>query len=180
MKSRLLLLLALTPAIGIAAPQPPSAKEVVAHALTIARRDHKNVLLDFRASWCPWCVRFEKLLDDQKFASKFKDSFVIASITVREVAAHREEENLGWEAVMQGYRPTKDQDIPYIVILDGQGKKLGDSYEPAGKRIPNNAGFPQTSDEIDAYLNLLRRTAKAFTEADLADLRHYFESIPRE
>ena len=169
-------LIALTPTMASIA-ETPTADAVLRAALLQAKQVHKNVLVDFRASWCPWCVRLEHLYQDPKFGPKFRESYVFATITVREKADRKWEENNGWESIMLGYRKDPARDIPYVVILDPQGKAVADSYEKKGERIPGNAGFPQTDEEITAYLDTLRKTAPAFTEADLLDLKAYFAQI---
>jgi thiol-disulfide isomerase/thioredoxin len=159
------------------ASETPKADAVLQKALAQAKQEHKNVLVDFRASWCPWCVRLEHLYEDPKFGPKFKESFVFAPITVRERAARRVEENAGWESIMLGFRKDPAQDIPYVVILNPQGKAVADSFERKGERIPGNAGFPQSDEEIAAYLDTLHKTAPAFSEADLAELKAYFLNV---
>jgi len=77
---------------------------------------------------------------------------------------------------MLSYRHIKDRDIPYVVILSPSGKVLGDSYEKVGEKIPSNAGYPQTPDEILAYLKLIRRTGKAFSDKDVDSLKIYLTS----
>ena len=78
---------------------------------------------------------------------------------------------------MLKFRKHKDQDIPYEVILCSNGKQLADSFEKYGSNLPNNAGFPQTPDEIDAYLSQIKATAPSFSAADRESLRAYFVAI---
>ena len=152
----------------------PSADAVLNAALTEAKKLRKNAFVDFGASWCPWCRRTEKLLEEPAFAEKFKASYVFAKITVREREDKRANENAGWEPLMVKYRKSKDRDIPYFVILDPEGKKLGDSYRPPVGDIPGNAGYPKSKEEIDAFLTLLKATGKAFNAEDLKSLQTYF------
>jgi thiol-disulfide isomerase/thioredoxin len=169
-------LLVVSSATALAA-DAPTAQSILSEAQAKAKQEHKNVLVDFHASWCPWCVRLDRLYEDPKFGPKFKASFVFAPITVVERPALKDKTNAGWDDLMLGFRKAKDQDIPYVVILNPNGKVLADSYEVKGQRIPNNAGFPQTDDEITAYLAQLHKTAPAFSDADLADLKTYFLNV---
>ena len=162
---------------SIFAQQAPTAEMLLSQGMAKAKAEHKNVLLDFKASWCPWCVRLDALYEDPKFADKFKKAFVIVPIVIVEREELKSKTNEGWEALMLRYRKHKDQDIPYEVILNPRGKQLADSYEKYGGNLPNNAGFPQTSDEIEAYLNQLKATAPSFTAADRDALRAYFTAI---
>jgi len=65
-------------------------------------------------------------------------------------------------------------DVPYIVVLSPDGVKLGDSYRPTGK-IPGNAGFPRTTQEISAFVDLIGKTSHHFPDHDKYQLEAYFE-----
>ncbi|MDR3692072.1 MAG: thioredoxin family protein [Fimbriimonas sp.] len=173
-------LLALVWSVGAAISlggQAPTADELVKSGLAKARAEHKNVLIDFHASWCPWCKQLDALYEDPQFAEKFRKSYVIVPITVIERPSLKAKTNDGWDALMFKYRKHKDQDIPYVVILGPTGKPLADSFERYGSALPNNAGFPQTPEEIDAYIKQISETGKGFQFADLAKLRTFFVNV---
>lgn len=153
---------------------PPSAEQVISNATVQARKEGKNVFAYFGASWCSWCRKTDALLAHPHFAAKFKDSYVVAKVTIREREEKRALENLGWEAVLARLRGTKDRDVPYYAILDGKGKKLGDGYRHEEGKVPGNGGYPQTEAEADAFVELVRRTGKAFGKQDLSRLKAYF------
>jgi hypothetical protein len=158
----------------ILALSPPSADKVIANAAAEAGRQHKNVLVYFHASWCSWCRRTDGLLAHPEFGKKFSDSYVIAEITIRERDEKRALENAGWDKALLKIRGTKDQDVPYLVVLDSKRKKLGDGYRYAEGAVPGNGGYPHTGPEADAFVGLIRQTGKAFTEQDLTKLKAYF------
>lgn len=153
---------------------PPTASEVISDAQAVAKREGKNVFAYFGASWCSWCRKTDGLLAHPEFASKFNDSYVIAKITIRERDEKRALENSGWESVLASLRGTKDRDVPYYVILDPKGKKVGDGYRFGEGKVPNNGGYPQTGPEVDAFVDLIRQTGKAFSVKDLSRLKGYF------
>jgi len=151
-----------------------SATAVIDSARAEAKREGKNVLVYFHASWCSWCGRTDKLLNSAEFKAKFNRSYVIASITVRERDELRKNENAGWEPVMKQLRGTAQQDVPLLVVLGPDGKKLAESVVPTDGKIPNNAGFPRTDEEINQFVTMIRKTGKGFDAADLVNLKRYF------
>ncbi len=165
----------LTLSVGQATPSA-SAVEVVKKAEAVAKREKKNVFVYFHASWCPWCKRMERLLADPVYGPKLQASYVIAEIDVRERGERQKDENAGWDKLMANLRGAAEQDVPYYAVLTPKGKKLGDSYRVVDVRIPSNAGYPQTEPEIKGFLDLLARTAPAFTSADLKNLGGYFRT----
>jgi len=153
---------------------PPSAEKVIATAAIEAGKQHKNVLVYFHASWCSWCRRTDGLLASSTFGQKFRDSYVVAQVTIRERDEKRALENSGWEDVLLKIRGTKDHDVPYLAVLDSKRKKLGDGYRYAEGTVPGNGGYPHTGPEADAFVDLIRQTGKAFSEQDLTKLKAYF------
>lgn len=160
--------------LAILLPSPPSASQVLSNAQIEAKREGKNIFAYFGASWCSWCRKTDGLLTHPEFAAKFSDSYVIAKITIRERQEKRLLENAGWESVLASLRGAKDRDVPYYVILDPKGKKLGDGYRFGEGKVPNNGGYPQTGPEVDAFVDLIRQTGKAFSVKDLSRLKAYF------
>jgi thiol-disulfide isomerase/thioredoxin len=157
---------------------PPSADEVIRQAQAQAAREGKNVFVKFEASWCPWCRRLNALLTSERFGPAFQNSYVIAPITVREREEKRALENPGWATTFRRLRGAPEQDVPYVVILSSKGEKLVDSYRPAAGKIPGNAGYPRTEPEVAAFLDLVRRTGRAFTAEDRLALRDFLRSGP--
>ncbi|MDX2065346.1 MAG: thioredoxin family protein [Fimbriimonadaceae bacterium] len=147
----------------------PTAPEVVNRALALAKRENRPVFLYFRASWCGWCKRTDRLLKDPALAPAFRRSYVIQPIVVRERPDRAYEENDGWANVMLRYRGRADQDVPYYVVLRPDGQVFARSQDPRGE-IPGNGGFPRTESEMDAFVGMIRRTGK-FRPAELSQLR---------
>lgn len=175
--SNLVVLLPLLASAAARADDPAQAQDIIAQAVAKAKAEHKKVLVDFSASWCPWCVKLEKLYTESPFAKLFEKDFVIAQVTIVERPELKNRTNPGWEKLMLDFRKHKDQDIPYVVLLDAKGRQLTDSFEKYGSNLPNNAGFPQTDEEISAFQAQLKRYAPSFQAKDLAALGAYFIKV---
>lgn len=155
---------------------PPSADEVLKQAQAQAAREGKNVFVKFEASWCPWCRRLNALIESERFGPAFKGSYVFAPITVREREEKRALENPGWEKTFRRLRGAPEKDVPYVAILSPKGEKLVDSYRPPEGEIPGNAGYPRTPPEVDAFVDLIRRTGRTFSAEDRLALRGFLLS----
>ena len=107
-------------------------KKQIAEALVIAKKEGKQVILQFGANWCGWCHRLHELFKaDAGIAEKLASNYVVVLIDVNE------EHNKDIDA-RYGY-PTR-QGLPVVVILNDDGKQLttqdtrkleaGDHYDP--------------------------------------------------
>ncbi len=172
----LLIGLAITSAVPAAYADADNAQDIVARAKAQAHHEKKNVFVYFHASWCPWCRQLDKLLDDPTYGPKFRASYVIAAVDIRERGEREKDENPGWDTLMASLRGAAEQDVPYYVILSPMGKKLGDSYRGTSASIPDNAGYPQTEQEITGFLELLKKTAPAFKPGDIKKLGNFFRA----
>lgn len=93
------------------------AKKEVAAAVAKAGAEGKHVLLQIGGNWCPWCVRFHKMVnEDAKL-----DSLVKANYEVVVVNYSNENNNHEFLATL-GY--PQRFGFPVFVILDGKGNVL--------------------------------------------------------
>lgn len=93
------------------------AKKEVAAAVTKASTEGKHVFLQIGGNWCPWCVRFHKMItEDAKL-----DSILHANYEVVLVNYSKENNNHDFLATL-GY--PQRFGFPVFVILDGKGKVL--------------------------------------------------------
>ena len=64
------------------------------------------------------------------------------------------------------YPKSREQGIPWFVILDAEGKELADSNGPKG-----NIGCPNTDEEIGVFIDIARKVRVTLTDDDLALLK---------
>jgi len=93
------------------------AKAEVAAAVAKAAAEGKHVFLQVGGNWCPWCVKFHKMIaEDAKL-----DSLVKANYVVVKVNFSKENDNQQLLATL-GY--PQRFGFPVFVILDEKGKVL--------------------------------------------------------
>ena len=137
-----------------------SADEVINDACKIAAKEKKNVLVIFTASWCVWCRKMDKSIDDSVCKKFFDDNFVIRHLVVDEITGKEHLENPGADSIRNLYGGN-GQGIPYWLIFDNAGKLLFDSgikNESTGEI--GNIGCPATENEVMAFIDKLKKTTK--------------------
>ncbi|CAM3264533.1 MULTISPECIES: thioredoxin family protein [Empedobacter] len=131
-----------------------TATEILTKAQNQAKVENKNVFLIFHASWCGWCKKMEKNMDDPLVKSYFDANYVKTFITVQERAEKKNLETPGGDAVNKKLGG-KDQGLPFWVILDSEGKVLEDSRVNG-----ENIGGPASEDEVNNLIAKLETTSK--------------------
>ena len=150
------------------------AKELMDVAVTKAAADHKTVLVKFGASWCGWCHKFDKFLDDTTGVGQImRANFVIVGLTVLESAQYKALENPGGVDVAKAMGGDLSKiGIPWFFMLDGTGKKLGDSnMMPDG----SNIGMPDFPIEVTGFIELMKKTAPKMTEDERSRIKVYLD-----
>ena len=64
--------------------RPAPASAVVSAALRTAAADRKVVLIEFGASWCTWCRRFEAFVHAPEVASIVAANCIVVNLVVQE------------------------------------------------------------------------------------------------
>jgi len=109
----------------------------IADALATAKREHKDVLLQFGANWCGWCHKLHNLFrSDKDIAAFLQANYVLVLVDVDKVDGkpHNTEIN-------ERYGNPCRFGLPALVVLDADGKQLttqdsgkleeGDHHDPA-------------------------------------------------
>jgi thioredoxin-related protein len=154
-------------ALGFAqGDKPRAADAVLKTGIEAARASGRTVFLIFHASWCGWCKKLDKALEDPALKTIVDESFVVAHLDVMESAKDKIEalENPGGRDMLVNLGGEK-AGLPFYIFLDGTGKKIADS-----NALPGNAniGYPSTPEEIGAFETLLKATAKKMSEPQRA------------
>lgn len=99
-----------------------------------AKAENKLVLLDFTGSdWCPWCIKLDKEVFSQpEFKEYAAKNLVLMEVDFPQTkpqAANLKAQN---EKLQGKY---KVEAFPTVVVLNAQGKKVGElGYQPGGPK----------------------------------------------
>jgi thiol:disulfide interchange protein len=154
------------------AQRPAPASAVVSAALKSATADRKVVLIEFGASWCTWCRRFEAFVHAPEVASIVAANYIVVNLVVQERDDKKALENPGGQDLMDMWGGAKSG-LPFYVFLDASGKKIANSNAmPDG----GNIGFPGTAKEVGAFLALVDKSAPRVSKGDRAKIASYLEA----
>lgn len=134
---------------------PLSAGEVLAKAFSKAKAENKNVIIIFHASWCGWCKKLDAAMNDTACKTFFDDNYVIEHLTILESEGKNGLENPGAEELFKKRAPN-GSGIPFWLVYDANGRVIGDAILPDG----NNSGCPAAVQEVEPFINVLRKSSK--------------------
>jgi len=134
---------------------PLDAKVVLASALEKARIENKRVFLQQTATWCGPCWSLSR------FLNRTRDVWEKDFIWIK-----MDERWTNHDDVMSPIRNGASGGIPWVAILDAEGKVLATSNGPDGQ----NYGFPTEPDEIKHFVGMLKSTGARLTEDDAQSL----------
>ncbi|ASW76232.1 thioredoxin [Chryseobacterium piperi] len=137
-------------------------------ALTEAKKENKNALLVFHASWCQWCKLMEKNMNLPETKPLFDKSFVTVYLDVQERGEKKALENPGGQELMNKYKG-ENAGLPFWLVLNPKGEVLVDSFNAKGE----NLGSPATPEEVDFFLTKLEKTSR-LNKAELQIIQKVF------
>lgn len=154
---------------------PATAAAILQDAQLSASKQNKNILILFTASWCGWCHKLDKSLDDSSCKSFFEENYVIRHIVVDETKDKKHLENPGGGEMKKQYHG-EGLGIPFWLVFDKEGQLLADSKirkEGEGPEKGENTGCPATSEEVDHFISVLKKTSR-MTDAQLEIVKKRF------
>ena len=129
----------------------PDAQKRLADALARAKRENKRVLVEQCGSCCVWCDELARYLDRHR--SLIEKDYVLIMVDRR--FAHGKE-------VIEKLRPEAEGGVPWMVILDSDGKPLITSDGPRG-----NLGYPGGLQDRPHFAKMWRTTAQRLSDAEI-------------
>ncbi len=99
-----------------------------------AKSENKLVIMDFTGSdWCPWCIKLDKEVFSTPEFIKYADKNLVP-VQV-DFPNHKQQPEALKQANQELQKKYKIEGYPTVVVLDSNGKKLGElGYEPGGPK----------------------------------------------
>lgn len=69
------------------------------------------------------------------------------------------------ESVVQRYVDRRQRQVPWTAAIDASGARLA-----AAEINENTIGYPDTEEEVDVFLSMLKQVAPEMTDAELKEL----------
>jgi len=99
-----------------------------------AKEEKRMVLLDFTGSdWCGWCIKLHnEVFSKPEFAEYARKNLVLVEVDFPRKKKLSAEQKKANDALQQKY---KIEGYPTIIVLNGEGKKIGKlGYMPGGPK----------------------------------------------
>lgn len=137
------------------------AQAQVAAAVAKAKRDNSRVMLMFGGNWCGWCHKLHGTLKSEAELRQIMSSEYV--LTMIDTAAPNADK------VMADYKVDPKAGVPYLVVLDGDGKVVcnqetgsleeGDHHDPKKVAAFLNANVAKPLDARKALDDALAQAA---------------------
>ena len=106
--------------IPVIYPPATQAKADLAAALQSAAQNHKRILLDFGASWCPDCQTLDRYDRDPVNAALLQSSFVLVRVNMES----EDRQCNANEDLAHQYQVPLDKGIPALAVLSDKGELI--------------------------------------------------------
>jgi thiol-disulfide isomerase/thioredoxin len=167
MKKRLSLAVFALLVLLTANSQVSSAKDIMNEAYVSAKKENKNIILVFHASWCGWCHKMDRSMNDPIVKKYFDDNYITVHMVVDESDDMKAQETPGANEFRTKYHG-EGIGIPFWLVFDAKGNMLADSKmrkEGEGPEKGENTGCPASEKEVDYFVGILKRTSSLKEDA---------------
>src|SRR5215470_5783784 len=99
-----------------------------------AKTENKLVMLDFTGSdWCGWCIKLDReVFSKSEFAEYAKKNLVLVEVDFPRNKKQTDELKKANQTLQEKYGI---EGYPTIIVLNGEGKKVGQlGYQPGGPK----------------------------------------------
>lgn len=158
MKKLALALLVSAAVFATAGQTTPTADAVLKPAIAKAKKENKNVMVIFHASWCGWCKRLDAFMAKPEYKPLFEKNYVVVHLDTMENGDKKKLENAGADVLMKDWGG-ETAGLPFTVFLDSKGGKIGDSMMDTAKGKAN-IGCPWEPNEVAAFMAVIKKTSK--------------------
>ena len=163
MKIRLILLSLIVTSAVIGQTSPEPAEKVFNDAVAAAKKENKNVMIIFHASWCGWCKKLDASMADPACKEFFEKNFIVAHLDIMEQETKKNLENPGGIDMFNKYGAA-GSGIPFFLIFDKKGTLKADSkIRPEGAGLEakgQNIGCPASDEEVAEFIKILKKVTK--------------------
>lgn len=159
----------------LAKAQAPSADKIMSDAYLVAGTENKNIILIFHASWCGWCHKMDKSMEDPACKKFFDDNYITVHMVVDESKDKKDLETPGGDDFRKKYMGD-NQGLPYWMVFDKDGNLLADSRmkkDGENAEAGENTGCPATKEEVEHFIRVLKKTSD-LKEEELATIEKRF------
>jgi len=161
-------LLALSATAALA--DAPTADSLLAKANVQAKKEKKNVLVIFHASWCGWCHKLDNMLESKEVGPTMSKAYVVVHLVIDESPQHKAEENAGADKIRIKLEGEK-AGLPFYAVLTPAGKKLGTSIAPG----TGNIGYPAAPNEIAHFMSILKASTPKLSDQERTSVETYLK-----
>jgi thioredoxin-related protein len=152
--------------------KPDSAQTILKAAVIKAQSSKLNVLLIFHATWCGWCKRLERAINDTAVKPLIDENYIVTMLDVKDRGDKIQTyENPGGQNIMSEFGGN-NAGLPFIVFLNGKGTMIANSNVMPKNQ---NIGYPGSKEEISAFVKILQKTAPHMTSKECEVIQNYFE-----
>lgn len=156
-----------------------SAEEILAEAKAQAEQQHKLIFFEFGASWCGPCHALDRFMAAPEIAPILEKYFVFAKVHIdEEHGKHPELNTPGSREMVKKFGGFHG--VPFIVFFDTKGEMIVTSERPVeGKMHGRNIGYPDTPEEIDWFMAMLRKSVPEMTEEETRKIEEWLRNASR-